>query len=499
MVIKTKEEYVNRLKKMEKNVFINGKRVDHLDELLIPGINVVGITFEMATNPEFEDLFTAKSHITGEKINRFTHICQNKEDLLKKQEMVCQGCYHTASCIQRCMGMDAINALSVVTKNLDTKFNTNYYKRFIDYLKYFQANDLVAAAAQTDVKGDRLKRPHEQKDPDLYLHFVEKRENGIIVRGAKHCITIAPYADEIIVLPTRAMRKEDAEWAVAFAIPADTKGVKLVSTSVFPPKRIKLDAPVSKMGVSDSTIIFDDVFVPWERVFMCGEWQMARSLALLFALYHRHSYSGCKPAISDILGGTAALAAECNNIENAIHVREKLSKFIGLAELAFAAGIASAHSARKAPSGTMIPDPVYANVGRRLTGENIYNEYYWLTDIVGGIATTLAPEGDFYADETGSLLNKYIKRNPKVSAEHTHRAFRLVEDLASTHWAGWLQIAGVHGGGSPIMETITVMTDYDIEGIKDIARYLSGIKKELPRIRRENLIKGFKEWIPDSG
>jgi len=222
---------------------------------------------------------------------------------------------------------------------------------------------------------------------------------------------------------------------------------------------------------------------------MNGEWELGGPLALLFALYHRHSYTGCKPAVSDVLGGAAALIAECNNIENATHVRDKLSHFIGLSELVYAAGLASAQYAIQSPSGTYIPDPVYANAGRRLAGENIYHEYELLADLAGGLAVTLPLEADFYHEELGDLLNKYIMRNPKLSAEYVHRSFRLVENILASELSGVMQVAGVHGGGSPVMETIMMMGTYNIEKLKDIARYLAGIKKDLPRIRREDLVK----------
>lgn len=489
MVRKTKEDYIDRLKKMKNNVYMAGEKVSRLDQRLLPGINVVSITFDMAHNPDFEDICTATSHLTGEKINRFCHIHQSKDDLLKKQEMTRLLCHRTGGCIQRCMGIDAMNALSVITKLLDMRHETDFNDHFMTYLKYFQDNDIVANCAQTDVKGDRIKRPHQQEDPDLYLRVVEQRKNGIVVRGAKAHNTIAPYADEIIVVPTRTLTLEEGDWAVAFAIPADTEGVKLVVRPAYPHKRSKLDAPIAQFGDAESFTIFEDVFVPWERVFMNGEWELGGPLALLFALYHRHSYTGCKPAVSDVLGGAAALIAECNNIENATHVRDKLSHFIGLSELVYAAGIASAQYAIQSPSGTYIPDPVYANAGRRLAGENIYHEYELLADLAGGLAVTLPLEADFYHEELGHLLNKYIMRNPKLSAEYVHRSFRLVENILASELSGVMQVAGVHGGGSPVMETIMMMGTYNIEKLKDIARYLAGIKKDLPRIKREDLVK----------
>lgn len=485
MGIKTFEDYYNRMLKMKPNVYIDGKKVDRSDPRIRPGMNVIKETFDRANDPEYEDLCTAISHLTGEKISRFTHIHQSKEDLLKKQQMTRVLCHRVGGCIQRCMGIDAMNALSVVTYEMDQAFGTDYYKRWEKFCRYFQENDLVGNCAQTDTKGDRLKRPHEQVDPDLYLRVVETRKDGIIVRGAKVCNTVAPYADEIIALPTRFMTDKDSDYAVAFAIPADTDGVKLSARPAYPHKRQKLDAPMAQSGDVESFTIFDDVFIPKERVFMNGNEDpritpFAGFLALLFAHFHRHSYTGCKPAASEILGSMAALVAEYNGIEREKHVREKLSHIIGTAELVFAAGEASAYRAERSDSGTYIPDEVLTNAGRRLAGEEIYNEYKILADLSGGLSVTLPLEGDFYNEETGDLLNKYIMRKPNVSAENVHRCFRMIETALGSEVAGLMQVAGLHGGGSPQMETITMMARYDVEKLKSIAKYLAGIEKELP-------------------
>ncbi|MGQ9823590.1 MAG: 4-hydroxyphenylacetate 3-hydroxylase family protein [Desulfotomaculales bacterium] len=492
MPVKTFSDYYERLKKMRSNIYINGEKVGRTDERLQAGINVIKETYDRANDPAFEDVCVAVSHLTGEKINRFCHIHQSVEDLLKKQMMTRLLCHRVGGCIQRCMGIDALNALSVVTYEMDQALGTGYHKRFENYLKYFQENDLCANCAQTDAKGDRLKRPHEQVDPDLYLRIVEVKSGGIVVRGAKLHNTIAPYADEIIVLPTRFMTEKDNEYAVAFAIPADWEGVKIVARTAYHHKRVKLEAPGANVGDAESFTIFDDVFVPEERIFMDGKSDprvtpYAGFLALLFAHFHRHSYTGCKPAVSEVLASQAALVAEYNGIEKEHHVREKLSHLIGTAELVFAAGQASAYRAERSPSGTYVPDEVLTNAGRRLAGEEIYNEYKILADLAGGLAATLPFENDFYAPETGELLHKYMQRNPLVPPENIHRCFRLIENTLVSDLAGVMQVAGLHGGGSPQMETITMMARYDLERLKSIARYLAGIEKELPRYERETV------------
>jgi len=477
--MRTPEEYYSDLKKMRKNVYIGGKKVGRDDARLIPGINVMKTTFSLAQEPDWQDVITAKSSLTGKKINRFTHLPQNPWDLMQKQKMIRLAATRVGGCIQRCMGQDAIVALSIATKEMDEEYGTEYHQRFMTYMKDYQEKDWAGACAQTDMKGDRSKRPHEQEDPDAYVHIVEEKSDGIIVRGAKVSITMAPLADEIIVVPTRALTEKDRDYAVAFAIPADWENIRLITRPASVRERTKLKCPYAEMGVAESVIVFDNTFIPMERVFMCGEWQFGRRLALLFADSHRFSYTGCKPAVSDILCGATALVAEANNIERVSHVREKLSEFVGIGELAYAAGIAAALYGENTSSGTFFPNLIYSNIGRRLMGENIYHEFNILTEIAGGLSVTLPFEDDFIAEETKKDLEKYIKRNPKISYEDAHRCWRLVENIAASAMANWYQIAGVHGGGSPIMETITLNIETDYESKKNIAKYLAGINEEL--------------------
>ena len=478
-IMRSSQKYLSDLLKMKPNLHIGGQRVGRDDAGIRPGINVMSVTFDLAQDLEWIEVMTAISSLTGKGINRFTHLHQNPYDLMQKQKMIRLLAQRTGGCTQRCMGMDAIIALSIATKEMDDKYGTEYHCRFMDYLKVYQEKDLTGACAQTDTKGDRIKRPSEQADPDAYVHIIEESDAGIVVRGAKLSITMVAYADEIIVVPTRALREEDNDYAVAFAIPADWEGVHLITRPASTRERKDIKCPFAEMGVSDSVVVFDNVFIPKERVFMCKEWEFGRRLALLFADSHRHSYSGCKPAVSDILCGAACLVAEASNIEKASHVREKLSEFAGAAELSYAAGVAGAVYGEKTSSGTFFPNSIYANVGRRLTGETIFHEFNLLAEIAGGLAVTLPYEEDFNSDETKAWLDKYITRNPQIPPEVAHRIWRLIENLTASSMAAWYEIGGVHGGGSPIMETISLNQVYDYESKKNIAKYLAGIDKKL--------------------
>jgi aromatic ring hydroxylase len=489
--LRTKEDYIRDLSKLKKNIFYDGEKIDRLDERHLPCINTIGTTFDVVDDPEFKDLILAKSHLTGEIINRFTHIHQNTDDLHKKQDMTRKICQKVGGCIQRCMGCDGTNAVYNVSYEADKSNNgtTHYHENFKKWLERFQKEDLIAACAQTDVKGDRIKRPADQKDPDMYVRVVEKRDDGIVVRGCKLHISEASVSDEILVVPTRALRPEDKDYAVAFAVPADYEGVKQVVTIHNLRKREHFERGFMP-GATDSYIIFDDVFIPWERVFLCGEHQHAGTLALLFALFHRHSYSGCKPAIGDLVVGTAALAAEYNNIHKASHVRRKLAELIMVAELGYAAGYTASDLGKPEVympgvgfipygPGSYIPNSIYCNVGRCLSGENVFREAEIITDLSGGIPATFPHERDFVNPELKDHLYKYIMRNPKISPENAAQFWRYVGDIYCSATGGVHLFGSYHGGGSPVMENIAITTQYDIDSRKEMVKKIAGINDNL--------------------
>jgi aromatic ring hydroxylase len=202
--MRTKEQYIQGLAKMKRNSYYNGAPIDRTDELQMDCINTIGTTFDEAAKPENQDLCTAVSHLTGERISRFTHIHQNPDDLHKKQDMTRMLCQKVAGCIQRCMGIDAVNAIYNVSYEADkvNKGATQYHENFKKWLIRFQTEDLVGCCAQTDVKGDRMRRPADQQDPDAYVRIKERRSDGIVVSGCKLHISEASVADEVLVVPT---------------------------------------------------------------------------------------------------------------------------------------------------------------------------------------------------------------------------------------------------------------------------------------------------------
>ena len=476
--MRTQEEYLADLAKMRPNVYLGGQRIGRDDPRVVHASSAIRLTFSMVDNPEVAHLITATSHISGKTINRFTHIHQSMEDLMKKQELTRIMCQYAGGCIQRCMGIDMMNALSSVLKDVDEKYATSYYQNFLKFLAYFQERDLVCAGSQTDTKGDRSKRPSQQWDPDQYLHVVERRADGVVVRGCKVHNTMAPYADELIVMPTRVMGPDEKDYAISFAIPADTEGIYLIGREAFShPRDENLYAPIANAGDIESMTVFDNVFIPNERIFLNGETEFAGQLALRFALYHRHSYTGCKPGIGDVIMGTTALLADYQNIMKQSHVKEKLAELISVAELVYASGIAAAYHSTKASSGTQVPNTIYVNAGRRHAGHNIYHEFNILCDVAGGLSATVPLSGEYNNPEIQKFVQKYVTRREGVSSEDCWRAFAFASDLLTGEYSTViLQVAGVHGGGSPIMEDIAILGNYDLQSKETIAKRLAGIK-----------------------
>ena len=478
MALKSSEEYVARLSAMKPNVYAHGRRISRDDPLLEIPINTLRFTFDAVEDPELRDLLVTRSHLTGEEINRFTSLNLSIEDLYLQQEMKRKCCHRVGGCTQRCMATDTLNAIGVVTKEVDDEKGTHYHENFLQFLRYYQTNDLVGSTAMTDVKGDRRARPSQQDDPDLYLRLVARNRKGIVVRGAKSHITMGPYVDEHLVIPTRTLTQDEGDWAVSFAVPADTDGVRIISRVVTPRPRISLQAPYNRFGVADSVVVFDDVLVPWERVFMCGEWEFAGRLALTFAGFHRHSYCGCKPALTDIILGATALAAEYSGIEGSPHVKDELTELMIIGELVYASGIAAAAKASRTASGIYTPKFLYSNTGRYLAGINVFHEYDILASVAGGLPSTLPTEEDWLNPETAPDLDKYMRRKAGVSSEKLHRLYRFVSDFSCSASGGWAQYAGVHGGGSPVMEKIGIRSEYDLNSRKRIVRHLAGIPEE---------------------
>ena len=345
MTIQTRDDYIASLRKLNLNLWMFGKRIDNpVDHpILVPSMNAVAATYELALDPRHEDLMTAASHLTGKKINRFTHVFSSTEDLIKKvrrQRMLGQ---KTACCFQRCVGMDAINAVYSTSFEIDEKTGSSYHANFKKFLLRVQEENLVVDGAMTDPKGDRSLAPHQQKDPDLYLRVVERRPDGIVVRGAKAHQTGIVNSHEILVMPTIAMQEKDKDYAVSFAVPTDAPGIVMIlgrqSCDTRKLEGGDIDTGNSRFGGHEALVVFDNVFVPQERIFMNGETDFVGMMVERFGGHHRPSYA-CKVGVGDVLIGATALSADYCGVAKASHVRDKLVEMTHLNETIYSSALA---------------------------------------------------------------------------------------------------------------------------------------------------------------
>ena len=448
--------------------------------ILRPALNSVRMTYDLAQKPEYQDLMTAVSPYTEERVNRFTHIHQSASDLVKKVKMQRLLGQQTASCFQRCVGMDAMNAVFSTTYEIDQKYGTSYHQSFLTFLKMVESQDLTVDGAMTDPKGDRSKAPHQQEDPDLFLRVVERRPDGIVVRGTKMHQTGILNSHEVIVMPTISMGPEDKDYAVCFAVPMNTKGIYMIvgrqSCDTRKLEGSELDMGNAEFGGVESVTVFDDVFVPNDRIFLNGETEFAGMVVERFAGYHRQSYGGCKVGVGDVLIGAAALAADYNGCAKASHIKDKLIEMIHLNETLYCCGIACSAEGYPTASGGYIIDLLLANVCKQNVTRFPYAIVRLAEDIAGVLVVTAPSEADFRDSELGPVIEKYLKAAPGVTVENRLRVLRLIENLCLGTAAVGYRTESMHGVGSPQAQRIMIARQGGLEHKKELAKAIAYIK-----------------------
>ncbi|MDR1953696.1 MAG: 4-hydroxyphenylacetate 3-hydroxylase family protein [Clostridiales Family XIII bacterium] len=493
MALMTGAEYIESLRKLKTQVYMFGMKVDNwVDHPIIrPSINCVAITYDLAHDPQYEDLMTATSNLTGKKVNRFAHLHQSTDDLRKKVKMQRLLGQKTASCFQRCVGMDAFNSVFSTTYECDKAHGTNYHENFKKYLTYVQENDLTVDGAMTDPKGDRGKSPSQQTDPDIFLHIVEKRADGIVVRGAKAHQTGSINSHEHLIMPTIAMGEEDKKYAVAFACPSDVEGLFMVyGRQSCDTRKLEKDADVDlgnkQFGGQEALVVFDDVFIPNDRVFLCEEHDFAGMLVERFAGYHRQSYGGCKVGVGDVVIGAAALAADYNGAAKASHVKDKLIEMTHLNETLYCCGIACSAEGYPTEAGNYQIDLLLANVCKQNVTRFPYEIVRLAEDIAGGLMVTMPSQADFRSDvqiptksgmTLGQWTNKFFVGVNGVSTENRMRILRFLENICLGASAVGYRTESMHGAGSPQAQRIMIARQGNIAAKKELAKVIAGIKE----------------------
>lgn len=483
MALMTGEQYIESMRKKNLQVYMFGKKVPCPadDPILRPSMNSVRMTYDLAQQPEYQDLMTAISPYTGERVNRFTHIHQSTTDLMNKVKMQRLCGQKTASCFQRCVGMDAFNAVFSTTYDTDKKYGTKYHENFMKFLKRVQMEDLTVDGAMTDPKGDRGLAPHAQADPDLYLHVVERRPDGIVVRGAKAHQTGFINSHEVIVMPTISMGEDDKDYAVCFSCSTDAEGIFMIvgrqSCDTRKMESAPMDTGNPEFGGTEALVIFDNVFIPNENIYLNGEYEFAGVLVERFAGYHRQSYGGCKVGVGDVLIGAAAVAADYNGCPKASHIKDKIIEMQHLNETLYACGIACSALGTKTESGNYLIDLLLANVCKQNVTRFPYEIVRLAEDIAGGLMVTAPSEKDLRDPKIGPYIDKYLRGVNNVSTENRLKILRLIENLSLGTAAVGYRTESMHGAGSPQAQRIMISRQGNLRMKKALAKAIAHIEE----------------------
>jgi 4-hydroxybutyryl-CoA dehydratase/vinylacetyl-CoA-Delta-isomerase len=464
MPLRTKDEFLEGLRD-DRRVYVGGERVADVSQH--PGLRIAAEhganVYDLAAAEETRALFVFEHD--GEFVSRYYEPLVSAETLERRARLIEEHTRRGRSTLNltKAVGSDALNALTAVSVAVDRSEGSAYQDRVAAYLERCAREDLSVVLAQTDAKGNRRLRPHEQHDPDLYLRIVERSEDGIVVQGAKAHTTMAPVADELIAIPTRAMGAEDADYAVAFAVPIDSEGLKMICGPLPDPEASVWEAPVSRRNVEiESLTVFDRVFVPWERVFLAGEYAFAGAVATTFATYHRFTAIAYKLPLAELLLGCAVMLAQANGTLAASHVREKIAFVLHYEKLLRACVDCAAREALPAEAGRVLPSPVYTNVGKYHFASRFHEVVRTVQDVAGGFVITAPGKADLDGSETGPLVRKYLAGGERVDPELRLRLFHLVRDLTASEFGGYNQIVTLHGEGSLQAQVFQALRDADL-------------------------------------
>ncbi|MBS4023809.1 MAG: aromatic ring hydroxylase [Dethiobacter sp.] len=478
--MRSAQEYRQSVAAQKPRLFLGGKKVEDVssDPVMKSVVESTAKIYELAKDPRYTDIMTVRSHLTGEIINRNLHVAGSIDDLEKRAEMALLTSQKLGTCNYRCVGADCLNALASVTWEMDKTKGSDYHGRFNRFLTYLQENDLACSGAVTDAKGDRNKKMSEV-DPDMYVHMSDMNDDGIFVRGAKLHQSGATVANETIVIPGGFLRPGEEKFAIAFAVANSAPGITYIAQhNAFSAERescediYELGNPV--FGQRETCMmIFEDVFIPWERVFLCGETEYTGKLISRFAKMHRMNCGGaCKVGFADIIIGASVLASEYSGTDKVPHIREMLTEMVRHSEAAHACTIAAAVKGNEEPagSGVFLPNDMFGNVAKITTAYGFWQIMALAGDIGGGLIVTAPSLKDLKNEETRPYVEKYL-----AAAESAEKRLRISKVLQN--WTAGLHGPGTwHGAGSPQAQKIALYRAANLEEKKAIAREIAGIE-----------------------
>jgi 4-hydroxybutyryl-CoA dehydratase/vinylacetyl-CoA-Delta-isomerase len=466
--------YRESLRRYRPRVWVDGERIESVADApsLQPGINAMGVSYDYALRDDLASVMRALQASSGKSVNRMLQTDSSSADLLNKLEAVRILCQETG-CAQRYLAHDAFSALQQSTAGVDAETGSRYAERFLAYLHDFQDKDLALGIAMTDAKGDRSKRPHEQANPDSYVHIVERNGKGIVISGTKAIVTGAPYMHELLVMPCRNMTQADSDYAVCCAVPIDAPGLTLVARPAGRPGEAAATFS-GRYGQSTAVALFEDVFVPWARVFLAGEWHSSSAFTYEYATHHRHTCIAARAGFGDLLIGAGALMTEANGIDldRADNVRDSMVELIRIVEGFYACGVAASVYCRHDAAGVTAPDTIFANVGKLLLATQIYDMHRLAHHVSGGLIVALPGPEEDHNPATGARLSELLKGRSDIPYEKRVEVARLIEDLTASNQGGWYSVISLHGGGSPEAMKMEIWRNYPLGNKVDLVERL---------------------------
>jgi 4-hydroxybutyryl-CoA dehydratase/vinylacetyl-CoA-Delta-isomerase len=478
--VRSRDQYIQSLRD-SREVYFKGQRVADVTEHpeIRLAVDHAAIDYDMAHDPVWSDLATYMEN--GKRYSRYYKLPESSQDLLDRSRLIeaATTLGGTVVVLVKEIGSDALFGLHLVADAIDRARGTQYLERVRNFYRYARENDLAIAVAQTDVKGDRGKGPLEQEHPDYYLRVVRETPDGIVVRGAKVHTSVSVNANELIVLPTRAMKPDESAYAVAFAIPLATKGLKLITSAYGAHHHDSaFDAPLaSRHRMMETLTVFDDVFIPHDRVFLKGEAEFAGELAKTFVEFHRFTAISYKLPLVDALAGAALLMTHYNGLERAKHIQDKLSKLIAYAETLRALIRLAALDCETGALGIAVPKTLVVNMAKLHFAANYHQMLAYVQDIAGGLIATGPSEADLTSAETGAYVRRYLKGRPDVPVEHRLRAINLIKELTATDFAGYHAVLAIHAEGSIEAEKLAMVREHDSARCIALAKKLAGISE----------------------
>ena len=482
MELRNGAEYIESLRRLNPNIYYKGRLIEDVTRhpATAPHVRAAAMTYALAGKERYRELATATSHLTGRTISRFTHIHQGIEDLIKKIKLLRVLGQKTGTCFQRCVGFDGINAVYSVAYEIDKKNGTDYFERFKQWLTRIQDENLMVVGAMTDPKGDRSRGPAEQDDPDQYVRVVERRADGVVIRGAKLHMTGAVNSHEILVMPTTALNEGSRDYAIVCAIPIDAPGITLIFGRQAGDDRRdhleRIDVGKPRFGVvgGEAVIAFEDVFVPNERIFLNGESAFTGSLVYRFAAHHRANYGACKTGLMDVLTGAVSYLTQIQGTAKGSHIRDKVTEMIHLSETLYSSSIACSAEGQPTPSGAYLVDTMLANVCKQNVTRFHFEVARLATDIAGGFIATLPSEYDLESEEVGYLVEKYFSGVSDIPVKERIKIGRLIEAMTG----GTAMVESMHGAGSPQAQRIMIFREGKLAEKIKLAKALAGIPQK---------------------